>query len=218
MGEAILHMGSIAEVQRWSKFNGLVLGKPALYLPVYSIEHVDGSSLDAETLKRLQPEDSHILYDKRQHEAHEYIAGKPLPRKPGDFHSLYAGQANATFMKWQGKQQEDQINNAINRVVDKLRDSEGKYKDSLPPYNDFKSNHHVSVLYAGKGFVCPIPEPWSRGWVTSLNSLEIVNNELLLGYSSMGDFSCKEDVHLAIVDFNRFNRGSGIQIQDHIVI
>lgn len=218
MGEAILHMGSIAEVQRWAKFNGLVLGKPALYVPVYSIEHKDGSKLDAETLKRLQPEDSQELYDKREHEAREYIAGRPLPRKPSDFNSLYAGQAHATVIKWQAREQQKRVDRDINTVVDKLRGTEGQYTCDYPPYDVLKSKHYVTVLFGGRGFVCPIPEPSELGWVTSLSGISLINDRLLLSCSSMETFSCKEDVHMAIANFNHVNYGSGIQIQNHIVI
>lgn len=218
MGEAILHMGSIAEVQRWAKFNGLVLGKPALYVPVYSIEHKDGSKLDPETLKRLQPEDSQELYDKRQHEAREYIAGRPLARKPGEFNSLYAGQAYATVIKWQGQQQQQRVDRDINTVIDKLRDTEGQYTCDYPPYTVIKSRHYVAVLFDGRGFVCPIPDPSELGWVTSLSGISLINDELLLTSGSMGIFSCKEDIHAAIASFNHVCGGDGIQILHHIVI
>ena len=100
MGTVILHMHSVAEVRRWSEANGLVLGKPQLHVPVYRVEHVDGSPCTRDELIAIQPEDSDALYEQREIRNREAIAGRPLPGlKATEVPGLYVGAATAAIRK-----------------------------------------------------------------------------------------------------------------------
>ncbi len=65
----IRHFDSIAEVRDWAEWVNYVLGIPQKYVNTYAIEHADGSQLSQDELKSLQPEDSRVLYMKRQRDA-----------------------------------------------------------------------------------------------------------------------------------------------------
>lgn len=202
-GEVLLQLGSIAEVQRWSIVNGLVLGEPQIYVPVYSIEHLDGSELDAETLYRLQPEDSETLYDRRQHEAREFIAGRKIPRTPQNFNSLYAGAAHAAIMKHNGRQQEKHINDRLRLLKVVLIQSR---QDNIN--TDWgvagHSNKFLEIILVGtvgKCYICPIPD--GDKWEMSLVGVGYVNSSLVATWRSPDIFTCAGDLQAAINDYNR---------------
>lgn len=94
-GTVLLHMDSIAQVRNWAEANNLVLGRPGLHLPLYSIEHADGSLLSKEEMHALQPESSKVLFARRQAEAWDAICGKKLGLTEADVPSIYEGVANA---------------------------------------------------------------------------------------------------------------------------